>query len=411
MPSSAPAAPRTANGVFGLFCLGSYLLSVSYGTTFLLAMMLSAHGGSESDAGTIISVAMFSTFAAVIFSGHLTDLFGAPKAIAAGAVLLAAACLGFASVQTFGSAMLLFGLLLGLGWGVFYTLGPIIVAMIIEPARRVKYFALLSGSMLTGIGTGPLIGRASAALGYPVESAFVIAAIASLLGGLAFLLIGPKIKHQSSQIGPVSVCKITLRAAVSVLGSKALFAIIMVGLGGAIFGGLSSFQTSYATLNQLDYSLFFLGFMGAAISCRLLIAGFIIKRDPYVMACVLTALIVVSVLMFMFSVHSSATYVVAAITLGVGYGLTYSVINGLAANEAPAGYTSQSLLLFSLAYFVGVFGFPWLAGHVIVTYGIPALLSIILVVALCNWAITVGRLLWRRLSQSKSANHQASALD
>lgn len=411
MPSSAPAAARTSNGVFGLFCLGSYLLSVSYGTTFLLAMMLRAHGGSESDAGTIISVAMFSTFAAVIFSGHLTDLFGAPRAIAAGAVLLAGACLVFASVQTLGTAVLTGGLLLGLGWGVFYTLGPIIVAMIIEPARRVKYFALLSGSMLTGIGTGPLLGRASEALGYPVASAFVMAAVASLLGGLAFLLIDPKIKRQSSLIGPVSVCKITPRAALSVLSSKAVFAIVMVGLGGAIFGGLSSFQTSYAALNHLDYSLFFLGFMGAAISCRLLIAGFIIQRDPYVMACVLTALIVVAVLMFMFCVHSSATYAVAAITLGVGYGLTYSVINGLAANEAPVGYTSQSLVLFSLAYFVGVFGFPWLAGHVIVNDGIPALLSIILVIAVSNWAITLSRLLWRRLYQSRSASAQTSAPD
>jgi len=97
----------------------------------------------------------------------------------------------------------------------------------------------------------------------------------------------------------------------------------------------------------------------------------------------------------MFSVTSSATYVLAAVTLGVGYGLTYSVINGLAANEAPAGHTSQSLVLFSLAYFIGVFGFPWLAGHIIVSYGIPTLLSIILLIALCNWSITAGRLLWR----------------
>lgn len=406
-----PSTPAVNTRLFALFCLASFLLSLSYGSTFLLSLLIHSRGGNEHDAGSVISMAMLSTFVAVVFCGHLADAVGAARVIAGMGVLLVVACLGFALTPGFGPGLMLFGLSLGLGWGVFYTLGPIIVAMIIEPARRVKYFALLSGSMLTGIGTGPLIGRASEALGYPVELAFVIAAIASLLGGLAFLLIGPKIKHQSSQIGPVSVCKITLRAAVSVLGSKALFAIIMVGLGGAIFGGLSSFQTSYATLNHLDYSLFFLGFMGAAISCRLLIAGFIIKRDPYVMACVLTALIVVSVLMFMFSVHTSATYVLAAITLGVGYGLTYSVINGLAANEAPAGYTSQSLLLFSLAYFVGVFGFPWLAGHVIVTYGIPALLSIILVVALCNWAITVGRLLWQRLSQSKSASHQASALD
>ena len=123
MPSTASAAPPPTHDVFGLFCLGSYLLSVSYGTTFLLAMVLSAHGGSESDAGTIISLAMLSTFGAVIFSGHLTDLFGAPKAIAAGAVLLAAACLGFATVPAYGVAVLVSGLLLGFGWGVFTTWG------------------------------------------------------------------------------------------------------------------------------------------------------------------------------------------------------------------------------------------------------------------------------------------------
>lgn len=397
MPSLANPGyqERNTKGIFALFCVGSYLLSVSYGTTFLLAMSLSAHGASEADAGSIMSAAMFSTFIAVIFSGHLTDLFGAPKTIAFGAVLLAAACAGFACFPTFGLSALGFGLLLGLGWGVFYTLGPIIVAMMIEPARRVKYFALLSGCMMSGIGTGPLLGRASEAFGYPLQAAFVMAAMASVIGGVAFVLLGPKIKQRHLISGAVTVCRISPQAGALVMRSKAAFAIVMVGLGGAIFGGLSSFQTSYATLNQLDYSLFFLGFMSAAISCRLFIAGFIVKRDPYWMACALTAMIVLSVLMFMFSVTSSVTYVLAAVTLGVGYGLTYSVINGLAANEAPVGHTSQSLVLFSLAYFIGVFGFPWLAGHIIVSYGIPTLLSIILLIALCNWSITAGRLLWR----------------
>ncbi|QHG64899.1 MFS transporter [Pseudomonas putida] len=384
-----------ANGLFATFCLSSYLLSLSYGTTFLLAMTLRAHGASEADAGTVICAAMLSTFMAVIFSGHLTDLIGAPKAVAGGAVFLAAACLGFATAPGFGTAILLCGLLLGFGWGLFYTLGPIIVAMLIEPERRVKYFALLSGSMMTGIGTGPLLGRAAQALGYPVEAAFVAAAVASVLGGVMFLLMGPRI--QQLKTGAVVVCKITPAATRAVLSSKAAFAILMVGLGGAIFGGLSSFQTSYASARQLDYSLFFLGFMSAAISCRLLIAGFIVKRDPYRMACLMTALMVLSVLMFMYGVDSTATYVLAAVVLGVGYGLTYSVINGLAANEAPAGQTAQSLVLFSLAYFVGVFGFPLLAGKVIVQAGMPALLNILLVIALANWSITCGRLVWRRL--------------
>jgi len=383
----------SSNRLFGTFCLSSYLLSLSYGTTFLLAMTLRAHGASEADAGSVISTAMLSTFLAVIFSGHLSDHLGAARSVAVGAVFLAAACLGFAALPGLGMAMMLFGLLLGFGWGVFYTLGPIIVAMLIEPQRRVKYFALLSGSMMTGIGTGPLLGRVAQALGYPVEAAFVVAAGASVLGGVLFLLLAPRIQQQQRA---VVVSRITPSAACSVLSSKAAFAILMVGLGGAIFGGLSSFQTSYAALLHLDYSLFFIGFMSSVITCRLLVAGFIVKRDPYRMACLLTALIVLSVLMFMYGVASPAGYLLAAIVLGVGYGLTYSVINGLAANEAPAGHTAQALLLFSLAYFIGVFGFPLLAGKIIVQAGMGALLHVVLLIALANWSITVGRLAWRR---------------
>ncbi|CAM3254170.1 MFS transporter [Pseudomonas plecoglossicida] len=383
----------SSNRLFGTFCLSSYLLSLSYGTTFLLAMTLRAHGASEADAGSVISTAMLSTFLAVIFSGHLSDHLGAARSVAVGAVFLAAACLGFAALPGLGMAMMLFGLLLGFGWGVFYTLGPIIVAMLIEPQRRVKYFALLSGSMMTGIGTGPLLGRVAQALGYPVEAAFVVAAGASVLGGVLFLLLAPRIQQQQRA---VVVSRITPSAACTVLSSKAAFAILMVGLGGAIFGGLSSFQTSYAALLHLDYSLFFIGFMSSVIACRLLVAGFIVKRDPYRMACLLTALIVLSVLMFMYGVASPAGYLLAAIVLGVGYGLTYSVINGLAANEAPPGHTAQALLLFSLAYFIGVFGFPLLAGKIIVQAGMGALLQVLLLIALANWSITVGRLAWRR---------------
>jgi MFS family permease len=105
--------------------------------------------------------------------------------------------------------------------------------------------------------------------------------------------------------------------------------------------------------------------------------------------------------MFGFVVDSGFSYVLAAVMLGVGYGLTYSVINGLAANEAPHGTTSQALLLFSLCYFIGVFGFPLLAGKIIVEQGMPALLMTVLAVAFVNWSITVGRLIWRRVAAPK----------
>ncbi|WP_219272713.1 MFS transporter [Pseudomonas sp. Xaverov 83] len=390
------ASPAVGGKLFALFCLASYLLSLSYGSTFLLSLLIHSRGGNEHDAGSVISMAMLSTFVAVLVSGHLADLLGAARSIALLGVLLVVACLGFALTPGFGEGLMFFGLSLGLGWGVFYTLGPIIVAMLVEPAQRAKYFALLSGSMMTGIGSGPLLGRAASALDFSLTAAFFIAALASLTGVVIFWRLG---RALSQHAAPAS--KISWSATRQVLSSKALFAIIMVGLGGCVFGGLSSFQTSYAALHGLDYSLFFLGFMSAAITSRLLIAGIVVKRDPYWAACVLSGLMLVSIFLFGFRVSGNYSYLLAAVTLGVGYGLTYSVINGLAANEAPAGTTSQALLLFSLAYFIGVFGFPLLAGKVIVEYGMPTLLMSVLTVALLNWLITVVRLIWRRIASHK----------
>ena len=393
MHSKSPVSTQ----LFALFCLASFLLSLSYGSTFLLSLLIHARGGNEHDAGSVICAAMLSTFVAVLLSGHLADALGAARAVAGMGVLLVVACLGFALMPGFGEGLMLFGFSLGLGWGVFYTLGPIIVAMLVEPRQRAKYFALLSGSMMSGIGAGPLLGRAANALDLPLTSAFYIAALASLVGVLVFWQLGTALKRHA--MAPVS--KISWGACCRVLSSRAVFAIVMVGLGGCVFGGLSSFQTSYAAAHGLDYSLFFTGFVSAAISSRLLIAGYVVKRDAYVSACVLSGVMLGSILLFAFGVSGNASYLLAAVTLGVGYGLTYSVINGLVANEAPAGTTSQALLLFSLAYFVGVFGFPWLAGWIIVDFGLPALMLSVLAVALGNWLISLARLAWRQAASHK----------
>jgi MFS family permease len=380
--------------------VASFLLSISYGSTFLLSLLVTSFGGDERGAGQVIAVAMLSTLVAVLGAGHLTDRWGAGRCIALGAACLVLASLGFALVSGLGIALMLCGLMLGLGWGLFYTLGPIMVAAMIEPARRTHCFALLSGSMLTGIGSGPLTGKLATQVGLPIQSAFLLAAVAAALGGLYFWRMGSK-----SGIGEhaQAVARISVASALKVLGSRAAFSILLVGLGGAIFGGLGSFQTSYAASLGLDYSLFFISFMGAAISCRLLIAGWVVKRNPFATSCLLTGLMLLAVLGFGQWVHDSVSYALMAALLGVGYGLNYSVINGLAANEAPAGLTAQSLLLFSLAYFLGVFGFPFVVGKLIVHGGVQDMLLSIGLIASLVWAISLGRWVISMLGKVRAA--------
>lgn len=380
---------KLAGGVFAILCLGAFLLSIAYGVTFLIPILVAQRGGDDALAGLIISAATVSTVILVILSGHIADATGSARAVAISSLFLAASGLGFALLPSAGTGLMLVGFVLGIGWGTFYTLGPILVAAIIEPKRRIKFFALLSGSMMAGIGAGPIIGRSATALSLPVETAFVFAALSSLAGGALFLWLHQHLINTGKIIPQIS--KISFNAACEIIRSNAMYSIVMVGIGGAIFGGLASFQTSYAELYGFDYSLFFIGFISAAILCRLLLAGYVVKKDPFYALLVLTNLTLISIVLFMMVTTSALFYLGSAAILGVGYGLTYSVINGLAANEAPTDRMPQSLLLFSLAYFIGVFGFPLIAGNLIVSSGIQAMLSVVLLLAVFNSAIVLFR--------------------
>ena len=384
---------RVARGEFAILCLGGYLLSIAYGVTFLIPMLVVQRGGDEAMAGLIISAATISTVILVILSGHIADMLGSARAVAVSALFLAASGLGFALIPSAGTGLILMGFVLGMGWGTWYTIGPILVAAIMEPERRVKFLALLSGSMMTGIGTGPIIGRIATGMGLPLESAFLVAAVASLIGGAIFLWLHQRLIGTGKILPQLS--RISLESAREVAGSPAIYSIVMVGVGGAIFGGLSSFQTSYASHYGFDYSLFFVGFMTVAILCRMLLAGYVVQKDPFHSLLILTGLTLISIILFMTVTTSALAYLGASAVLGLGYGLTYSVITGLAANEAPEGRMPQSLLLFSLSYFVGVFGFPLVAGNLIVAAGIEAMLSVILALAVASSAIVVFRTVHR----------------
>lgn len=120
---------------------------------------------------------------------------------------------------------------------------------------------------------------------------------------------------------------------------------------------------------------------------------------------ILTSLTLASILLFLMLISSQLAYLGGAAMLGLGYGLTYSVINGLAANEAPAGLMPQSLLLFSLAYIIGVFGFPLIAGNLIVSSGVQTMLYVVLMLAVLNFALVLFR-----IAQRATGANEASVL-
>ena len=72
-----------------------------------------------------------------------------------------------------------------------------------------------------------------------------------------------------------------------------------------------------------------------------------------------------------------ALYVLVAILFGLGYGVSYPILVAMAANDATDDLGPQTLQLFALTYFIGIFGFPLIAGWMIVEIGTTQLLILV----------------------------------
>ena len=84
---------------------------------------------------------------------------------------------------------------------------------------------------------------------------------------------------------------------------------------------------------------------------------------------------VLALLLMFRAADSALLYGLAASLFGIGYGLAYSVLNGILANAVDTEVQSQALQIFTCSYFLGIFGFPALAGILLTRFGINGLLA------------------------------------
>ena len=84
-------------------------------------------------------------------------------------------------------------------------------------------------------------------------------------------------------------------------------------------------------------------------------------------------------------------YAIVAVLFGIGYGASYPILVTMAANDADEHLGPQTLQLFALTYFVGVFGFPLVAGSFIVEVGTTPLLVLVAMLAATEATLALRR--------------------
>lgn len=381
----------TRTWVFALFFTAVFLQAGAYGLTFMLPKLFETFQANEKDVGRMLMITTCATLAAVYFAGHLSDKFGRVLTLALACLAIAAALFLYGWSSSVGLTLILASVLLGCGWGLTYALAPVVLTRLVGPEDRVRYFALLSIFVMAGFGLAPVLAAQLLKYGFHVADAFYLTAgLCVISAGLFFWLI-VSIQRITDTTGAEAQSRLTLLSIQHIIKSRALVPVVMVFLGASVFAGMNNFQTVFAEEKGLEYSVYFLTYTITVVVFRILLARFKGGTSPYLTIAVLQYIMAASVGLFMVIGFNPGLYILVAILFGLGYGASYPILAAMAANDADSHLVPQTLQLFALTYFIGIFGFPLLAGWVIVEIGSAILLSLVVLLALIEATLALKR--------------------
>jgi predicted MFS family arabinose efflux permease len=365
------------------------LAALGYGFTLVLPLYVAGLHGNEADAGRVLSAGVLGTLLCVPFAGTIADRISADRLAALAALVFGAGILGLALNDRLGPFLFGCGFLLGCGWGLFFTATPMVVARYADDARRSQMFSLLSAFQMVGIGGGPVLARALLHAGLPFHALFVASALANtvaaaLLAGGSFAGSRAPVPDEAQYAPP------RLRDVAAVLRGPAAYPIAMVFLGACVFSALFNFQAGFAAARGLDYTVFYVTYSVVVIGLRFLAAGFVgrLSRDGATIGLLTMMTAAVALLLV---TGANPVYALAAALLGAGYGLVYPLIQAQAVAASPQFRPTLVLTVFSVSYFLGIFGFPFVAGYLIVRSGYGALLAVLLGLAAAETGVALAR--------------------
>ncbi len=363
--------------MFTLFYIASFLQAGAYGLTFLLPRLFDRFGADEKTVGAMLFITAIATMVTVYFSGHLSDLFGRVTTLALACLSIAAALFAYGAASGTGGLLIFASVSLGAGWGITYALSPIVLTGLVATEERVRFFAILSVALMAGFGLSPVMAAVMEDSGLTVNDAFYVTAILCVIAAVLFFLITGAVRNYTLGAAGAARASLSLAGVMDIMRSPARLPVIMVCIGASVFAGMNNFQTVFADERGLDYADYFLTYTLTVVIFRVVLARFKGGANPWRMIALLQYVMCASVVLFMGIGSSFPLYLVMAFLFGIGYGVSYPILAAMAANDARPELLAQTLQFFALSYFIGIFGFPLLAGWMIVEMGSQALLMLV----------------------------------
>jgi MFS family permease len=382
-----------------LLLLGTLGISVAFGMLLLLPLYVQRLGGDEADFGVIMASA---TVTAALVIGLVIRY---PEALRPNVVLAIAVffyglgAAGAALVDESWLPLVGVGLLLGTAWAVVYAASPMVMNEMVTDRERATYFGYLTGTQQLGIGVGPVAAGFLAEGDLGFRGTFLVAGVLCVLAAALILTVGIFVPDARKTVpGPDAGQAPSFGVSmVRILRSESLFWLAMILLFACLFTTLTSFQTTFARSQGLDFPIFYLSYTAAVILSRFGIASFVARYDTRLVIAVSVSLMTLSVASFLFVGSNAVFYGLASASVGIGYGLALPAAQAQAVNVSEECVRPRVLPLAGLLFETMILAFPLLAGWVISGFGYGAVF-----VLLVSLSLAQAGLGWQRYAARRS---------
>ncbi len=360
----------------------AFFIALSYGVSLLLPLFINYIGGDEELSGKVLLISGIGTITCVYLSKSLMKRYNPYLLAMLGGFLFALGALLFIFQHSLSYMLYFNAILMGCGWGICYNVAPYCLSGIVTDANRTKSFSYLSAFVVLGSGLSPtLVNFFGKQINFSLV--FGLAVLTSLLSSLFFYLAKIPVSPVTKQNGHTHTSLFTI------LKTKTKYPLIMVFLGACAFTVMMNFQATYAVKYHLNYAIFYAIFAITVVIARFTLTEIISKQNPFKMAIFLVFLILVGVILFALVPQAIYLYPICAIFFSLGYGLTYPLIQAIAVNYSEKSTHAEVISFFSLSYFIGVYGFPFIAGMIITDSGYKAVTLVLSLIIFVDLLIAV----------------------
>lgn len=345
--------------------LTQFLVFIAFYTllTTLPIYVINNLGGSQTEAGLVVTVMLVAAIIVRPFSGNLLDYIGKKKGLVISVAIFTATSFLYIWVDQF-TPLLLLRFFHGLSFGVITTATGAIAADIIPPSRRgagLGYFAM---SMNLAVVVGPFIGLTLLQFG-SFKTLFIVLSLIMVAGVISSVLV--HVPKKDTIVNKPVKFKFSLS---DLIEMKALPIALISSLVSLAYASIISFISVYSNSIGLatTASYFFLVFAIVMLVSRPYLGRSFDSRGPKFV--ILPCLFIFAIGLVLLSFTSTPLMLlVSAGLIGLGYGSLLPSFQSMAIQAAPSSRSGHATATFFMLYDSGIAVGSFVWGAVVAAFG------------------------------------------